>query len=44
MTDNRYISHAKDDTFEEMVLSSDLPVLVDAKRRAAELRSEENYE
>ena len=29
MTDNRSISHAKDDTFEEMVLSSDLPVLVD---------------
>ena len=29
MTDNRYILHAKDDIFEETVLSSDLPVLVD---------------
>ena len=26
MSDNRYISNAKDDTFEETVLRSDLPV------------------
>lgn len=29
MTNNEYISHADDETFEETVLSSDLPVLVD---------------